>query len=339
MSFIPPNEKIIEKKICRISGQEFFVTNKDLEFYNKISPLFAGQKYLIPNPTLCPEERQRRRLSFRNERKLYHRKCDKTGNQIISIYSADKPYTVYDQKVWWGDEWSAYDYGINFDFEKNFFDQFDKLMLTVPRINLINKDHENSEFCNFAAQNKNSYLLFTSGWCENSYYSNRCLKSRNICDCSGTTHSELCYEVIDSSNCFGCKWLQGCHNCTDCAYGYDLSSCKNCFGCYGLTNREFCIGNQQYTPEKYKEKIQTIETNFSREVFSKHLTQCVRKYANTINSEDSVGDMMSSCHECFNCFEVKNLEKCKNTSNATELTDSYDIDNDDHSELGLEVVG
>ncbi len=101
MSFIPPGENIIETKKCRFSGKDFFITNKDLEFYEKISPVFAGQKYLIPSPTLCPDERQRRRLTFRNERKLYHRKCDKTGNQIVSIYSPDKPYIVYDQKVWW----------------------------------------------------------------------------------------------------------------------------------------------------------------------------------------------------------------------------------------------
>lgn len=44
MWFIPPNEKIVEKKICRLSWQEFFVTDKDLEFYEKISPVFAGQK-------------------------------------------------------------------------------------------------------------------------------------------------------------------------------------------------------------------------------------------------------------------------------------------------------
>jgi hypothetical protein len=40
MTFIPPGEKIIETKKCRLSGQEFFVTNKDLEFYDKISPIF-----------------------------------------------------------------------------------------------------------------------------------------------------------------------------------------------------------------------------------------------------------------------------------------------------------
>lgn len=110
MSFIPPGEKIIEKKICRISGKEFVITDKDLEFYEKISPIFGGKKYSIPSPTLCPEERMRRRLSWRNERKLYHGKCAKTGNQIISIYSHDKDYTVYDPKIWWNDDWSPHDF-------------------------------------------------------------------------------------------------------------------------------------------------------------------------------------------------------------------------------------
>lgn len=107
MSLIPPGEKIIETKKCRISGKDFFVTDKDLEFYDKISPVFSGQKYLIPSPTLCPDERQRRRLAFRNERKLYHRKCDKTGNQIISNYGIHTISPVYEAFAWFGDEWSA----------------------------------------------------------------------------------------------------------------------------------------------------------------------------------------------------------------------------------------
>jgi hypothetical protein len=53
---------------------------------------------MIPIPTLCPEERQRRRLIFRNERKLYKRKCDATGDTIVSIYSPDKPYKVYEEE-------------------------------------------------------------------------------------------------------------------------------------------------------------------------------------------------------------------------------------------------
>jgi hypothetical protein len=37
---ILPGEKIIEMKKCRISGKEFFVTDRDIEFYDKISPIF-----------------------------------------------------------------------------------------------------------------------------------------------------------------------------------------------------------------------------------------------------------------------------------------------------------
>lgn len=65
---LPSGEKIVETKKCRISDKEFFVTNKDLEFYDKISPVFADKKYSLPSPTLCPDERIRRRLAWRNDR-------------------------------------------------------------------------------------------------------------------------------------------------------------------------------------------------------------------------------------------------------------------------------
>jgi len=71
-------EKIVETKNCKICSAKFDITDKDLEFYEKISPVFNSEKYLIPSPTLCPDCRHQRRLSFRNERNLYKRKCDAT---------------------------------------------------------------------------------------------------------------------------------------------------------------------------------------------------------------------------------------------------------------------
>jgi hypothetical protein len=87
----------------------------------------------IPTPTLCPEERQRRRLSFRNERKLYRRKCDATGENIISIYSPDKPYKIYDQKVWRSDVRDPMSYGFEFDFSTTFRENFANLLIKTPR--------------------------------------------------------------------------------------------------------------------------------------------------------------------------------------------------------------
>lgn len=107
---ILPGEKIVETKKCRISGQEFFVTDKDLEFYDIVSPIFSGKKYSIPTPTLSPQERQRRRLVFRNENNLYKRQCALTGQEIISMYSPESKKIVYDHEAWWTDTWDIAKY-------------------------------------------------------------------------------------------------------------------------------------------------------------------------------------------------------------------------------------
>lgn len=143
------NDPIVERKTCTVSGQEFPIFQSDIEFYNKISPTFAGQKFQVPTPKLCPEERQRRRLLFRNERKLYKRKCDATGDTIISIYSPDKPYKVYKQDFWWSDKRSPMDYGQDFDFSKSFAENIKTLLLQVPLLGLNVISNENADYVNY----------------------------------------------------------------------------------------------------------------------------------------------------------------------------------------------
>jgi len=137
MTLIPPGEKIVETKKCHISGQEFFVTNKDLEFYDKISPVFGGQKYLVPSPTLCPDERMRRRLAFRNERYLYTRTCDATGKEIISNFGPHTACPVFAREHWISDKYDPSSYGKVFDSSRTFFDQFGDFIKTVPQPHLI----------------------------------------------------------------------------------------------------------------------------------------------------------------------------------------------------------
>ena len=103
-------EQVIENKSCKQCQISFEITDRDLEFYEKVSPVINRKKYLIPTPRLCPDCRQQRRLSFRNERKLYKRRCDASGEDIISMYSPDKPYTIYNPDFWIEDKWDAIDY-------------------------------------------------------------------------------------------------------------------------------------------------------------------------------------------------------------------------------------
>jgi hypothetical protein len=52
-------------------------------------------KAKISTPTLCPEERERKRFAFRNEMNLYTSKSSYSGKNLISTVSPDKNYKVY----------------------------------------------------------------------------------------------------------------------------------------------------------------------------------------------------------------------------------------------------
>ncbi len=95
------SEKVIETRTCRQCSISFPITDADMEFYVKVSPTFNGKKELIPPPTLCPECRQRRRLVWRNERKLYKRKCNLTGRDILAAHDPTRTHPVYEFHAWW----------------------------------------------------------------------------------------------------------------------------------------------------------------------------------------------------------------------------------------------
>ncbi|MDD3687963.1 MAG: hypothetical protein PHE56_14535, partial [Bacteroidales bacterium] len=112
---------------CKQCSKNFTVEDEDLEFYRKISPTFAGKTFEIPPPTLCPTCRHIRRLSFRNDYNLYKSKSSLSGREMLSIYSPDKNLVVYSHDEWWLDSWNPLDYGIDYDQNKSFFAQFQKL--------------------------------------------------------------------------------------------------------------------------------------------------------------------------------------------------------------------
>ncbi|MDD5623192.1 MAG: hypothetical protein PHI23_00590 [Candidatus Peribacteraceae bacterium] len=326
---------------CKQCSSAFDITQDNLAFYDKVSPVFIVKKELIPPPTLCPDCRQQQRLSWRNERNLYHRKCDLTGKQIISMYAPENPQRVYDQEAFWSDRWDGVEYGKDFDFSRPFFEQFAELFLAAPRINLINKDHENSEYCNFSLQNKNSYLLFTCYGCEDSFYCNRSQTSRSICDCANVEDCELCYEVIDSDRCYHCQYLQNCSNCSDCFLGYNLRGCRNCFACYNLQNAQYQVGNVQYTKEGYEELVKKLRKDMKnvRKNFEEHKRQMPHKYMDSINVENCTGNAIINSRNAHSCYEVIGVQDCTYVANATSMKDAFDVNNDDRSELVYEAVG
>jgi len=103
---------------------------------------------------------------------MYKRKSDLSGKDLVSVYAPNSPYKVYGLDEWWGDRWDALEYGRDFDFTRPFFEQFNELLLAVPRLALFNAKTENSEYVNYTTETKDSYLSSVVYYgCESIYHS------------------------------------------------------------------------------------------------------------------------------------------------------------------------
>ncbi len=333
-------------KTCKQCQKNFEVAEEDRTFYKKVSPTFNGQTYLVPEPTLCPDCRQQRRLNFRNERTLYSRKDDLTGQQIISLYSQDKPNKVYNNNDWWSDKWDAKDYGRNFDFNRPFFEQFKELITDVPEITLMNDDGKSSENCAFTndfAYSKNCYLCFVTWYNEDCYYSTGIHHSKDTIDSLGSMKSELIYECIDCNNCYNSVFLKYCNDCTDCYFGYDLRNCKNCFKCAGLQNKEYYIENKPYSKEEYnkifgKELLKSYEKFEQAKIeFFEFLKTVPQRNVYNIGSENCLGNKLNNCKNVVG-FESYECQDSKYIYHCPPIKDCYDINNTGRGELCYETL-
>ncbi|QQR54686.1 hypothetical protein IPG41_05875 [Candidatus Peregrinibacteria bacterium] len=310
-------------KTCRVSGKTFLIDDYDQAFYAKMQ---------VPLPTLCPDERQRLRLSFRNERTLYHRKCDLCEKQIISMYSADSPYVVYCNSCWWGDKWDAKIFGKAFDFSRPFFEQLKELQLKVPRLALVQKNSENCDYTNHAENNRNCYLCVDSSYCENVYYSKWMIQNKDCADSYNIEKSELCYE---------CQYVVGGYhsfynflsdNNSNSAFLYNCYNCSDSFMCNGLIRKSYCVYNKQLTKEEYEAFMKTVNLGSYAQ-----LRHFVDEYENMIQkspkqsviliSENCTGDCIYQSKNVFDSFDViysQDCRYCYETGYAKDCFDTYE---------------
>lgn len=318
------------KLICKHSGREFDVTKEDLQFLEEVSPIFDGKKYLIPPPTLAPEMRLRRRLSFRNQRKLYRRSSSLSGKPIVSIFSPVCPFTVYDQDEWWGDHWDALHYGRPFNPAESFFDQLRALTIVVPHMSLYTTNVENSYYTNYALNLKNCYLLFGASNDEDCLYGDFIITCKDTVDGLSLYHCECCYEGVASQHCYNCQFFTNCRQCHDSFFIEDCDSCSNCALCFGLYRAEYHIMNEFVGKERYlewksrhfpltEERLEKLASDFGTLKAS-----LPHQHAHIYNSENCTGDAVYNSKNCHWCFDIEECEDCKFLYNSPKGIRSYD---------------
>ena len=312
-------EKIVENKQCKHCDIIFEITDKDLEFYDKISPKFNGEKFQIWTPNLCSLCRRQRRYTFRNEWKLYKRKCDFSWKDIISIYSPNKEIIVYDSDIWWWDSWDALNYGINYDNNKSFFEQFSELMKKVPFQNAyITRDSENSLYWNHIWKMKDCYLCFASWICEKTMYSSQLMNATYVLDSTDWTNLEKCYQTINCEWCFGLFYSINSNNCTNSYFLYNCQDCTDCFLCYDLVWKKYYIKNKEYSKEDYYKKIKELKEEYFVKwwwFISEIKDKTINKNLLIINSENSLWDNLKNCNNVSYSYHISEAENCKYIEN------------------------
>ncbi len=296
----------METKNCQNCKKDFNIEPEDFLFYEKIK---------VPAPTFCPECRFIRRLSSTNERVLYKRKCDFTGETIFSMYPEDAIFPVYDKEAWYSDEWDPYQYGVDYDFSKPFFEQFLELRKKVPKMALIKQGNSiNSQYTHRVSDMKDSYMVFRTTRGTNSLYVYIGKDILDCVDCFAITQCELCYECIDCDKCYRTIFSQESLECRSSFFLSGCRNCSNCVGCVNLINKEYCIFNEQYTKEEYPEKLKELKLNTTsgliqiKDSFEEFRKNFPQRSIVSIKSEDKSGNWLTNCknvNDSFWCINVK----------------------------------
>ena len=320
------------QKTCKECQLTFEITNSDLEFYEKLSPVILGKTYPLQLPTHCPQCRQQRRVAQGNQLHLYQRRCDLTGAMMISNFHESAPYKVYAQKEWHEGKWDAFQYGKNFDFTRSFFDQFADLSLTVPRpaMHRAFQYDENADYTNYAGKNKNCYLIFDSDENRDCYFSYSINSSESCVDCYRARACELCSDCIDCENCYNSNFLQDCNNCSESMFLKNCIGCMHCIMCSNLNNKEYFVENKQVTKEQFQKLRVQFTSHQSVQSAKKRFDllklEFPQKYMHGIQNENVIGDYLTHSKNAESCFDSSKLWDCRYVYQAfNELKDCMDV--------------
>ena len=304
-----------ENRTCQNCKNDFTIEPDDFSFYEKIK---------VPPPTFCPECRMIRRFNFRNERYLFRRKNDQNGEEIFSGFSPKANIKTYENSYWFSDNWDPLENGFDYDFSKNFFDQFRILMSNAPiparsAVNLVNSD-----YCNEISDAKNSFLCLNCDHIENGVYLRKCNNIKDSLDSYGCTGSEICYEDVNVNKSYQTIFSVDCENCVEVWFSKNCVSCNNCLGCANLVNKSYYIFNEPFSKSEYLEKIKSYsldQYSFMEEFrgkAEKFWLNFPNKFYYGLRNIDSIGEKI---------FDTKNVKYSHSIRNGENLRFCQDLQN------------
>ena len=308
------------QKDCKQCAESFEFLSEDKK---------VCQKFDLPEPKCCPDCRMQRRLTLRNERQLYRCTCALCKKSFVSVYSPDKPYTVYCSECWWSDNWDPLEYARDFDFSRPFFEQFDELQKAVPLLGNVVMNSVNCDYNNYIIGSKDCYLS-TRVEGENILYSYLSVKCLGCVDGFDNFHCQYCYECIDCWNCYSSSFCQLSKNLSDCMFCYDCIGCNNCFGSIALRNKQYYFFNKKCSKEEYEKLLKEANLdscdglNQMRKRFDQEKLKYPHKQMVVLQSQNVLGDYISESKDVYNAYDIEKTDTVRNSWGIEYGKDVYD---------------
>lgn len=315
----------METRNCQFCKKDFEIDADDFGFYEKVK---------VPAPTFCPECRRTRRSAWRNNMSLYTGKCALCSKSVVTLYSPDSGIVIYCNKCWWSDKWDPKDFGVEYDFSRPFFEQFDELMKRVPHMAIVNDDGIASLNCEYTHDwwfSKNCYMCF-SGWrVENVMYSFFITGGKDIADgLINMGDTSFTYDCVNCTHAYRLKHSFFSRACVNSQYLYDCHNCSDCFMCTGLKNKRYHFKNVQYGKEEYEKivasyNLDTWEGNVqAKKEYNEFILEYPRRFAWHKLNVGSSGDILSYCKNTRDSYISKKCENCRYGDFLSSDKDVYD---------------
>ncbi|MDD5103357.1 MAG: hypothetical protein PHX93_03070 [Candidatus Peribacteraceae bacterium] len=265
-----------------------------------------------------------------------------SGAEIVSFFRSDAPFTVFSHDEWWSDRWDPLSFGRPFDSSKSFFEQFQELQHAVPRVPLVNNGAVNSDFCNFADENKNCYLLTSANNNEDSFFGFLAVGNRNAVDTLWCTDCELVYECVDCRKCYDLKYSHDCDDCHSSAFLADCRGVHDSLLCIGLRQKKNHLLNQPVSSSEIARLKEELNGNESkrREMEQKFIElqheHAIRIASVAIGSENVSGNNLFESRNVYHGFDVYSSRDCAYLHDGLGASDCFDISFFDGTELCYE---
>ncbi len=319
---------ILERRVCRRTGQEFPIFQWDIDLLDKISPIIWDKKFPIPLPTLSPMARMRRRMMFRNERGLYSRTSSQSGKRLVSVYHSDLVKNIVLQEEIYSNDYNPLDRWQIYNPKQDFFTQYREIQQNIPRPGTININNTNWDYNTFSSDSKNIYLCADTMRCEDALYSTTIKYVKNGIDLLNVWSSDYVYECVSSHHLTKCIQVWYSENCYDCWFVATCKNCTSCFLCTNISDKQNYILNKPAS----KEDIVEIKKLMRTEEWLQKLNAQFQALRNTeprpasmvINSENSVGSVLSNSQNAFFCFDSHDLQNCRYCIVGEFNTDAMD---------------